>query len=158
MTGILCRLGTQCLRTLRGYFVSSCWWNINICKYFCPLEKTLFMLHYLWKMLAPKLICGSINLKNLSECSICLLNKEQIIVENLHPYHFMLLSSLWKEHKGPWSLFLTLSLAKVWKVCFHSISLQKWKEWLHKSRIIISTRFFHALLWNRLGPKLGLTN
>lgn len=77
------------------------------------------------KFLPQNLICGSINLKNSSECSICLLNKEQVIAEDSHPYHFVLLSSLWEEHKGPRSLFLTLSLAKVWKACFHSISLQK---------------------------------
>jgi len=46
------------------------------------------------KSLLQNLICGSINLKNSSKRSICLLNKEQVIVENLHPYHFMLLSSL----------------------------------------------------------------
>lgn len=65
------------------------------------------------KSLPQNLICGSINLKNLSECSVCLLNKEQMIVEDSHPYHFVLLFSLWEEHKGAWSLFLTLSLAKV---------------------------------------------
>lgn len=77
------------------------------------------------KSLLQNLICGSINLKNSSECSICLLDKEQVIAEDSLPYHFVLLSSLWEENKGLRSLFLALSLAKVWQVCFDSISLQK---------------------------------